>query len=89
MFPKVLATGAFSLNAGQDCCAMSIGALVHPDGSFSEATVTPSRVTVAQRMTYEEVDTALESAEAPPEGTAAADLLVLNQVSFAKLAVVV
>ena len=48
MFPKVLAAGAFSLRAGTDSCAMSISAVLHPDGSLQDPLISPSRVRCAQ-----------------------------------------
>ena len=44
MFPKVLAAGAFSLLAGTDSCAMSIGVVLQPDGSVEDPTISPSRI---------------------------------------------
>ena len=48
MFPKVLAAGAFSLQAGTDSCAMSISAVLQPDGSLQDPLISPSRVRCAR-----------------------------------------
>lgn len=60
MFPASLATGPFSLRAGCDCCAVSVGARLNADGSLaSDVVVAPSALRPAQRMSYDEADAAL------------------------------
>ena len=60
MFPPSLATGPFSLRAGRDCCAVSVGARLNADGSLApDVVVTPSALRPAQRLTYDDADAAL------------------------------
>jgi exoribonuclease-2 len=60
MFPPSLATGPFSLRAGRDCCAVSVGACLNADGSLApDVVVAPSALRPAQRITYDEADAAL------------------------------
>jgi exoribonuclease II len=39
MFPRVLAEGPFSLREGEECCALSVGATLRPDGSIGDVQV--------------------------------------------------
>lgn len=76
MFPASLATGPFSLRAGEDSVAVSVGAVLQPDGALSlDTVVAAALVRPAQRMTYDEADAALAAG-------ADADLLVLSEVRF-------
>lgn len=55
-------TNAMSLQAGQDVCALSLGVELLPDGSIdtSSIVVSPSRIVVDYRLSYDEVDEMLE-----------------------------
>ena len=60
MFPASLATGPFSLRAGQDSMAVSIGAVLQSDGSLApDVIVSAALVNPSQRMTYIDADEAL------------------------------
>lgn len=60
MFPASLATGPFSLRAGEDSMAVSIGVVLAPNGSLaSDVIVSAALVCPSQRMTYIDADKAL------------------------------
>jgi exoribonuclease-2 len=69
MFPRALAEGPFSLNAGAEPCeALSISAVLAPDGSVAEYKVQPSSVLVTHKLTYDQVDDMLaQPAHCPHE----------------------
>ncbi|KXZ48125.1 hypothetical protein GPECTOR_30g221 [Gonium pectorale] len=71
MFPRCLAEGPFSLRGGEVCDAMSVGVVLGRDGSLSQPIVTPSRVRVSHKLTYDQADGLLAAAEAAEAGTAA------------------
>lgn len=48
----------------QVCDAMSVGVVLGRDGSVTKPTVTPSRVRVTHKLTYEAADALLASAAA-------------------------
>ncbi|GFR46827.1 hypothetical protein Agub_g8463, partial [Astrephomene gubernaculifera] len=64
MFPRSLAEGPFSLREGQVCDAFSICVLLRPDGSLTRPRVTPSRITVTHKLTYEAADSLIAPATA-------------------------
>lgn len=74
MFPQVLATGPFSLRAGQRCAAWSMGIRLDPDGAISDLMLHRSWVRPAYRLSYSDADELLELA--PPQER---DLLVLQE----------
>lgn len=74
MFPQVLATGPFSLRAGQRCAAWSLGIRLDPDGAISDLTLHRSWVRPAYRLSYADADELLELA--PPQER---DLLMLQE----------
>uniref|UniRef100_A0A061RI81 Exoribonuclease II n=1 Tax=Tetraselmis sp. GSL018 TaxID=582737 RepID=A0A061RI81_9CHLO len=69
MFPSTLADGCFSLRAGQDTYAMSIGVVLDDSGAIEDVRVTPSIVRPAFRLSYYEADDLLRmvSADEEPE----------------------
>lgn len=70
MFPGLLAEGPFSLRQGEACYALSFGVELTPEGIVAERTVVASRIIPTRRMTYDEVDAAIESgdpASLPPD----------------------
>lgn len=62
MFPKSIGNGIMSLRQGKDCCALSLGVELRPDGSIDPESVimTSSLVNVQYRLTYDEVDEMFE-----------------------------
>lgn len=58
MFPSSIGNGVMSLRQGSNCCAVSLGVELLPDGSIDPASiiVTPSTIQVSYRLTYDEVD---------------------------------
>eukprot|EP00898_Chlorokybus_atmophyticus_P000107 jgi/Chlat1/1097/Chrsp110S01582 len=80
MFPWKLAAGPMSLLQDIVSCAMSVGVVLASDGSIEEYTVTPSRVRVTYRLTYEDVDELLMLGTAEEE-----DLLLLNAAAQQRL----
>ncbi|MEB3306179.1 MAG: ribonuclease catalytic domain-containing protein [Cyanobacteriota bacterium] len=74
MFPQVLATGPFSLRAGQRCAAWSLGIRLDTDGGISDLTLNRSWVRPAYRLSYADADELLELA--PPQER---DLLMLQE----------
>lgn len=68
MFPMALASGPMSLVAHRDSCAFSLTAILAEDGSVEEFEICPSLVHITRRMTYEDVDAVLESAEGAEGG---------------------
>lgn len=62
MFPNVLSQDAMSLTANVDVCALSMGLELNLDGSIdaSSIEVTPSKINVSYRLTFDEVDEMLE-----------------------------
>lgn len=81
MFPHALAEGPFSLRAdGQPGPAMSLGIRLAADGGIADYTVTPSLVTPARRLTYHQVDAALQGARDSVTDEDAATLRALAQV---------
>ncbi|KAK9829763.1 hypothetical protein WJX72_007759 [[Myrmecia] bisecta] len=67
MFPRALSDGLFSLRQGQDCCSMSVGVILAPDGSIAEQKLSTSRIRPAQRLTYDAVDEMLAGGDAASE----------------------
>jgi exoribonuclease-2 len=65
MFPMELAAGPMSLVQGVICYALSFGVVLEADGGISEYEITTSTVKPTYRLTYEDVDCALE--EGMPE----------------------
>ena len=78
MFPRALAEGPFSLRPGLPTEAVSVGAVVGPDGALLPGSVeaVPSRITPARRLTYDDVDEMLDVCEESDEQ----DLFDLMQV---------
>ncbi len=74
MFPQVLATGPFSLRAGQRCAAWSLGIRLDTDGAIFDLTLNRSWVRPAYRLSYADADELLELA--PPQER---DLLMLQE----------
>lgn len=62
MFPPGLGSQVMSLKANQDSCALSLSVELNDDGSVdpSSISVTPSRIHVTYRLTYDDVDEMLE-----------------------------
>lgn len=58
MFPSSIGNGVMSLRQGSECCAVSLGVELLPDGSIDPESifVTPSKVQVSYRLTYDDVD---------------------------------
>lgn len=79
MFPPEIATGPMSLNQGQECCALSFGVILAPDGSVADYRIVPSLVKPTYRLTYEDVDEMLElGVQAEPEIAAIARWVALR-----------
>jgi exoribonuclease-2 len=74
MFPQVLATGPFSLRAGQRCAAWSLGVRLDTDGAITDLTLHRSWVRPAYRLSYADADELL--ALAPPQER---ELLILQE----------
>ena len=74
MFPQLLATGPFSLRAGQRCAAWSLGVLLDSDGAICDLALHRSWVRPAYRLSYADADELLELA--PPQER---DLLKLQE----------
>lgn len=81
MFPRSLATGAFSLRPDTVSCALSIGLSIDADGAIAQdVIITPSLVRV-QRLAYSEVDDLLARFDA---GAAPSPVLdTLRRLEFA------
>jgi exoribonuclease R len=62
MFPGILAEGPFSLRQGEACCALSFSMELTPEGELTSYSASASRIVPARRMTYDEVDAAVEGA---------------------------
>ena len=60
MFDRSVTTGPFSLRHGHDCCALSIGVVLNEDGSLGETIIQPSTIRVTTRMTFSQVERALD-----------------------------
>lgn len=62
MFPLTLATGPFSLRAGEESCALSVCCVVGEDGEILPGSIEigPSTITPTHRLTYEVVDEMLD-----------------------------
>jgi len=79
MFPSEIATGPMSLNQGQECCALSFGVVLAPDGSVADYTIAPTRIKPTYRLTYEDVNEMLElGVQAEPEIAAIARWVTLR-----------
>eukprot|EP00271_Cylindrocystis_brebissonii_P008388 TRINITY_DN225_c0_g5_i1.p1 TRINITY_DN225_c0_g5~~TRINITY_DN225_c0_g5_i1.p1 ORF type:complete len:968 (-),score=227.06 TRINITY_DN225_c0_g5_i1:1038-3941(-) len=63
MFPWAVAAGPMSLREGQRCAAMSVGVLLHPDGSLAETEIVNSFVQPSHRLTYESAEVLLLEGE--------------------------
>lgn len=74
MFPQVLATGPFSLRAGQRSAAWSVGVRLDTDGAITDLALHRSWVRPAYRLSYADADELLELA--PPQER---DLLMLQE----------
>ena len=74
MFPQVLATGPFSLRAGQRCPAWSFGIRLDPEGGITDLALHRSWVRPAYRLSYADADELLELA--PPQER---DLVMLQE----------
>ncbi len=74
MFPQVLATGPFSLRAGQRSAAWSLGVRLDTDGAITDLALHRSWVRPAYRLSYADADELLELA--PPQER---DLLMLQE----------
>ena len=60
MFPVELSTGPMSLVQGQQCCALSFGIVLTPEGAISSYEIHPSLIKPTYRLTYDDVDEMLE-----------------------------
>lgn len=67
-----------ALGASQECCALSVSASLGPSGRLTDPRVTPSRLRVTHRLTYDSADAAISSGEA---ACPLPDLLLLRDAS--------
>ncbi|GBG66875.1 hypothetical protein CBR_g72631 [Chara braunii] len=56
MFPMNMASGQMSLVQNQECCSMSVGVILNPDGSIAESTVMNASIRPTYRLSYNDVD---------------------------------
>lgn len=86
MFPKRLASEVFSLVQDRECCALSIGCVLEPDGSIRNGStkVVASTIVPKMKMTYEQVDSLLSGTDNTGTGSM---LMALHKAALARKAV--
>jgi len=85
MFPKILASEVFSLVQDTECCALSIGCILEPDGTIRDGStkVAASKIVPKMKMTYDEVDTLLSGTG---NGGTAFMLMAMHKAALARKA---
>ncbi|GFH19157.1 RNB domain-containing protein, partial [Haematococcus lacustris] len=68
MFPRCLSEGPFSLRQHKEVEVLSFGAVLRSDGSLADLCVSPARVRVTHKLTYQQADQLLATAQgaSPP-----------------------
>lgn len=62
-FPEVLSEGLFSFRKGKECCALSFGAIIKPDGSIDTYEVANSTIKPTDAIAYQDVAKAVDDGD--------------------------